>query len=295
MNKYITFLIILIGLSNSAFPQTDIIRGKVTSTTDGTGLPGVNIIIEGTSQGTTTDLEGNYSLEAKPGVVLLFQMVGMQTVKIEVINQTTIDVDMEEERQLLEGVVINGFREMDRNLFTGSAKRVDMEDIDVRSETDVSRMLEGQVAGVSVDNLSATFGTTPKIRIRGNTSLNGNNQPLFVVDGVILEDLTAVNTEDFISGNANTIVSSSIANINPNDIESIQVLKDASATAIYGARAANGVIVINTKGGRSGDLQVNYSGNFSFKLPPTYQQFDLLNSAEEMSVYRELFEKGSLI
>jgi len=292
VKKYITFLIILIGLSDAALSKADIIRGKVTSANDETGLPGVNIIIEGSSQGTTTDLEGNYSVEANPGDVLLFQMVGMQSVRIEVINQTIIDVDMEEERQLLEGVVINGFREMDRNLFTGSAKRVAMEDIDVRSETDVSRMLEGQVAGVSVDNLSATFGTTPKIRIRGNTSLNGNNQPLFVVDGVILEDLTAVNTEDFISGNANTIVSSSIANINPNDIESIQVLKDASATAIYGARAANGVIVINTKSGRSGDLQVNYSGNFSFKLPPTYQQFDLLNSAEEMSAYRELFEKG---
>jgi len=274
------------------FSQTDIVKGKVTSSSDEIGLPGVNIIIEGTVQGTTTDLEGNYTLSVNSGDILLFQMVGMQTVRVEVINQSNIDVVMEEERQVLEGVVVNGFRELDRNLFTGSAQRVSMDEIDVKSETDVSRMLEGQVAGVTVDNLSATFGTTPKIRIRGNTSINGNNQPLFVVDGVILEDLTAVNTEDFISGNANTIVSSSIANINPSDIESIQILKDASATAIYGARAANGVIVIMTKSGRSGGLQVNYSGNFSFKLAPTYQQFDLLNSAEEMSVYRELFEKG---
>jgi TonB-linked SusC/RagA family outer membrane protein len=292
MIRSVAILFLVVVCSFRAFPQSDIISGKVTSTTDGSGLPGVNIIIEGSSQGTTTDLEGNFSLEAEPGDVLLFQMVGMVTQRIEVNNQTVINIDLEEERQLLEGVVVNGFREMDRNLFTGSAERVAMEDIEIRGESDASRMLEGQVAGMSVDNLSATFGTTPKIRIRGNTSLNGNNQPLFVVDGVILEDLTAVNTEDFISGNANTIVSSSIANINPNDIESIQVLKDASATAIYGARAANGVIVINTKSGRSGDLQVNYSGNFSFKLPPTYQQFDLLNSAEEMSVYRELFEKG---
>jgi len=292
MRKNIIILILLIGSAFKAFPQSDIIRGKVTSSIDGSGLPGVNIIIEGTNQGTTSDLEGNYSLDAESGDVLIFQMVGMQSVRMEVGNQSSIDVIMEEERQLLEGVVVNGFRELDRNLFTGSAERIALQDINVRSEPDVSRMLEGQVAGVTVDNLSATFGTTPKIRIRGNTSINGNNQPLFVVDGVILEDLTSVNTEDFISGNSNTIVSSSIANINPSDIESIQVLKDASATAIYGARAANGVIVITTKSGRSGDLQVNYSGNFSFKLPPTYQQFDLLNSAEEMSVYRELYEKG---
>ncbi|HPI81366.1 MAG TPA: TonB-dependent receptor plug domain-containing protein, partial [Cyclobacteriaceae bacterium] len=154
------------------------------------------------------------------------------------------------------------------------------------------RVLEGRVAGVSVDNVSGTFGTSPKIRIRGNASINGNNQPLFVVDGVILEDLSNVSAEDFISGNANTLISSSVANLNPNDIESFQVLKDASATAIYGARAANGVIVITTKRGKSGALRVNYTGNFSGKLRPTYNQFDLLNSAEEMSVYRELFEKG---
>lgn len=294
MRKYLVIVLvfgILLSSLGITLAQTDNVKGRVTSS-DGAGLPGVNIIIEGTSRGTTTDLEGNYSIDVTSGEILLFQMVGMQTVRIEIGNQSSLDVVLEEERQLLEGVVINGFREVDRNLFTGSAQRLAMQDIEVRSETDVSRMLEGKVAGVTVDNLSATFGTTPKIRIRGNTSINGNNQPLFVVDGVILEDLTTVNTEDFISGNANTLISSSIANINPNDISSIEVLKDASATAIYGARAANGVIVITTKSGRSGDLQVNYSGNFSFKLPPTYQQFDLLNSAEEMSVYRELYEKG---
>jgi len=292
MNKNLLILFILISLHASVFAQSSTVKGKVTSTIDGSGLPGVNIFIEGTVQGTTSDLDGNYSISVESGNVLIFQMVGMKTVRIEVENQSIIDISMEEESQVLEGVVVNGFQEVDRKLFTGSAERVKMENIMVKSEADLSRMLEGQVAGVTVDNVSATFGTTPKIRIRGNTSINGNNQPLFVVDGVILEDLTDVNTEDFISGNANTLVSSSIANINPNDIESFEILKDASATAIYGGRAANGVIVITTKRGRSGDLQVNYSGNFSFKMRPTYNQFDLLNSAEEMSVYRELFEKG---
>lgn len=292
MNKLFLIITLLVISFSSVSGQGNMVKGTVTSAADGTGLPGVNILIEGTVKGTTTDLEGNYSITAENSDVLVFKMVGMQTVRVDVGNQSIIDVTLQEESKLLEGVVVTGFQEVDRKLFTGSAERVKLADIQVKSEVDVSRMLEGQVAGVTVDNVSATFGSSPKIRIRGNTSINGNNQPLFVVDGVILEDLTDVNTEDFISGNANTLVSSSIANINPNDIESIQILKDASATAIYGARAANGVIVITTKRGRSGDLQINYSGNFSFKLRPTYNQFDLLNSAEEMSVYRELFEKG---
>jgi TonB-linked SusC/RagA family outer membrane protein len=292
MNKFSLILTLLLAVVFQAFSQSNVVKGRVTSATDGQGLPGVNILIKGTLQGTTTDLDGNYTITVETGEVLVFKMVGMQSEEIQVRNQSVIDITLEEESKVLESVVITGFQEVDRKLFTGSAERIKLEDIQVRSEVDVSRMLEGQVAGVTVDNVSATFGSTPKIRIRGNTSINGNNQPLFVVDGVILEDLTDVNTEDFISGNANTLVSSSIANINPNDIESIQILKDASATAIYGARAANGVIVITTKRGRSGDLQVNYSGNFSFKFRPTYNQFDLLNSAEEMSVYRELYEKG---
>ena len=130
MRKYIIILILSIGTSYLAIAQSDIIRGKVTSSFDGSGLPGVNIIIEGTNQGTTTDLEGNYSLDAESGDVLIFQMVGMQSIRMEVGSQTNIDVILEEERQLLEGVVVNGFREMDRNLFTGAAARIALEDIE---------------------------------------------------------------------------------------------------------------------------------------------------------------------
>ncbi|HYG20291.1 MAG TPA: SusC/RagA family TonB-linked outer membrane protein, partial [Ohtaekwangia sp.] len=121
---------------------------------------------------------------------------------------------------------------------------------------------------------------------------NGDTQPLMVVDGVILEDLNAATADDIITGNANTVTTSSIAGINPDDIESFQILKDASATALYGTRAKNGVIVITTKKGKSGQTRVNYSGSFSLHLRPTYNQFDILNSVDEMSVYREMYEKG---
>ena len=260
----------------------------------GESLPGVAVNIENTTTGTVTDLDGNFTLQTTDGEILIFTMVGMETARREVSATQNWRLILRESTALLDEVVVTGFQEVDRKLFTGSSENVKMADIKINGVADASRSLEGRVAGVSVENVSGTFGTAPRIRIRGNTSINGNNQPLFVVDGVILEDLANVNTEDLISGNANTLISSSVANLNPDDIESFQVLKDASATAIYGARAANGVIVITTKRGRSGALHVNYSGSFSTKLRPTYNDFFLLNSAEEMSVYRELVDKGLL-
>ncbi|MEM9389903.1 MAG: SusC/RagA family TonB-linked outer membrane protein [Bacteroidota bacterium] len=292
MNYNLASLFVLLFILNTTYSQVNrALEGNVTDK-KGEPLVGVSVLIEGTTSGTVTDIDGNFSLEASPADVLVFSMISMQTKKVPVGNQTTIQVTLEEEAEILNEVVVTGFQELERKLFTGASESVKMSEIQASGMADVSRMLEGQVAGVNVDNVSGTFGTTPKIRIRGNASINGNNQPLFVVDGVILEDLANVDTDDFISGNANTLTSSSIANLNPNDIESFEILKDASATAIYGARAANGVIVITTKRGKSGALRVNYSANFSAKLRPTYNQFDLLNSAEEMSVYRELVDKG---
>jgi len=286
-------LCVVFGLASpDALAQSEMtVTGKVTDNT-GSSLPGVNVIIENTTSGTVTDLNGVFTIQANSNHVLVFQMVGMETLRQPVNAQSTINVSLNEATALLDEIIVTGFQEVDRKLFTGASENVKMSEIKIDGLSDVGRVLEGRVAGVSVDNVSGTFGTSPKIRIRGNASINGNNQPLFVVDGVILEDLSNVSADDFISGNANTLISSSVANLNPDDIESFQVLKDASATAIYGARAANGVIVITTKRGKSGALKVNYTGNFSGKLRPTYNQFDLLNSAEEMSVYREHYEKG---
>ncbi len=272
----------------------EVVRGKITDES-GEGMIGVTIQIKGTTEGTVTDFDGNFSLQAAQGQTLMITMVGMETREVVVGDPSDlINVQLKEQTEELEAVVVTGFQEVNRKLFTGSAESLSMEDMKLNGLTDVSRALEGQVAGVTVDNVSGTFGTSPKIRIRGNTSINGSNQPLFVVDGVILEDMASVNPEDLISGDANTLISSSVANINPNDIESFQILRDASATAIYGARAANGVIVITTKRGKSGALRVNYTANFSAMVRPTYNQFFLMNSAQEMSVYRELYDKGLL-
>ena len=271
--------------------QSIALTGKILDQ-NGEGLIGATVQVKGETAGTVTDLDGTFRLTVEQGQTIVISMIGMESAEYLVKSNRPVTIQLKEATAVLGEVVITGFQEVDRKLFTGASESLQMDDIKVNGLTDVSRALEGQVAGVNVDNVSGTFGTSPKIRIRGNASINGNNQPLFVIDGVILEDLANVNTDDFISGNANTLISSSIANLNPNDIESFQILKDASATAIYGARAANGVIVITTKRGKSGKLRVNYSGNYSFKLRPTYNQFNLMNSAQEMSVYRELYEKG---
>lgn len=283
-------LILCYTIALSSFSQRSL-RGHITDE-GGEPLIGVTIYNQTSGNGTVSDIDGNYTINVTPEDVLIVRMLGMQPQQITVGAQSVLDILMEEDIMITDEVVITGFQEVDRKLFTGASENLKMADIRPNGMVDVSRALEGQVAGVNVDNVSGTFGTAARIRIRGNASINGNNQPLFVVDGVILEDLSNVNADDLASGNANTLVTSSVASLNPNDIESFQILKDASATAIYGARAANGVIVITTKKGKSGRLQVNYNANFSGKLRPTYRQFDLLNSAQELSVYRELNRKG---
>lgn len=283
------FILCLYFFSSHAQTQ---VSGAVTSAGDGAPLPGVNVRIKGSPSGTITDALGRYALMAEPADTLIFSFIGFLTQEVRIGGRTVINISLAEDVRELAEVVVTGFQDVERKLFTGSSERLDFEDVKTPGLVDASRMLEGQAAGVTVDNVSGTFGTTPKIRIRGNTSINGDNQPLWVVDGVILEDLNNVNADDIMTGNANTLIASSIAGINPDDIQSFQVLKDASATALYGTRAKNGVIVITTKRGRSGKTVVNYSGNFSGRLRPTYRQFDILNSLEEMSIYRELYEKG---
>ena len=292
MKKFLLGGILLFGVI-SARSQNIPVSGKVVSAKDGSEIPGVNIQVKKTTLGTITRIDGTYDLRIRSSSdTLVFSFIGFKPKEEIPGTRSVINVSLEPETTELEEVVVTGFQEVERKLFTGSATTVKMSDLRAGGMTDATQMLEGRVAGVTVDNVSGTFGTNPKIRIRGNTSINGDTQPLFVVDGVILEDLNQMNADDIITGNANTLTSSSIAGLNPDDIESQQILKDASATALYGTRAKNGVIVITTKKGRSGATKVNYSGNFSLHLRPSYNQFDILNSGDEMSVYRELHEKG---
>ena len=185
-------------------------------------------------------------------------------------------------------------QKMDKRLFTGSTAKVDGEKAKLDGVAEISRALEGRASGVSVQNVSGTFGTAPKIRVRGATSIYGSSKPLWVVDGVIMEDVVEVDADQLSSGDATTLISSAIAGLNSDDIESFQILKDGSATSIYGARAMAGVIVVTTKKGRAGHSRISYTGEYTTRLVPSYRNFNIMNSQEQMSIYRELEQKGWL-
>ncbi|MFA8435079.1 MAG: SusC/RagA family TonB-linked outer membrane protein [Marinifilaceae bacterium] len=264
----------------------------------GLSLPGVSVLVKGTTTGVSTDFDGKFSMEipASGKVTLVFSFIGMNAQEILVKDQKTLNITMTtDSEQLAEVVVVSdGFRKTDRRLFTGSATTVKAEDAKVVGVVDVGQMLEGKAAGVSVQTVSGTFGAAPKIRVRGASSIYGDQKPLWVVDGVVLEDVVDVSPDDLSSGDAATLISSAVAGLNSDDIENFQILKDASATALYGARAMNGVIVITTKRGKQGAASVSYSGEYTMRMKPSYSNYNIMNSREQMSVYRELEAKGWL-
>jgi TonB-linked SusC/RagA family outer membrane protein len=284
------------AVSNETFQQEKKkIKGKVTDE-KGVPLPGVSVIIKGTSIGAATNIDGEYSLEVENSNILLISFMGMTSQTVEIVeNKSVYDVVLKEAtEQLQEVVVTTGYGKIDRKLFTGSAVKLKAEDAKVDGVADVGRMLEGKVAGVQVQSVSGTFGAAPKIRIRGASSIYGDTKPLWVVDGVILEDVVDISPDQLSSGDASTLISSSVAGINADDIESFSILKDASATALYGARAMNGVIVITTKKGTVGKPRVNVTSELTVKAKPNYAQYDIMNSQEQISVFREMERKGWL-
>ena len=202
-------------------------------------------------------------------------------------------ITLQPDAQTLGEVVAVGMMKQDKRLFTGATTKVDAEKAKLDGVADISRSLEGRAA-VAVQNVSGTFGTAPKIRVRGATSIYGSSKPLWVVDGVIMEDVTEVDADQLSSGDAATLISSAIAGLNADDIESFQILKDGSATSIYGARAMAGVIVVTTKRGKSGSSKISYTGEYTMRLRPSYSQFNIMNSQEQMSVYREMQNNGFL-
>lgn len=210
------------------------------------------------------------------------------------IKSGTIKVMMKSDSEVLQEVVVTGMQKMDKRLFTGATKQLNADNVKLDGLPDISRGLEGRAAGVSVQNVSGTFGTAPKIRVRGATSIYGSSKPLWVVDGVILEDVIDVGPDDLSSGDAETLISSAIAGLNSDDIESFQILKDGSATSIYGARAMAGVIVVTTKKGRAGVSKISYTGEFTTRAIPSYKEFNIMNSQEQMGIYKEMEQKGWL-
>ena len=211
------------------------ITGKVTDES-GSPLPGVNVIIEGTNRGTQTDFDGNYSLEAEPGEKIQFSFLGFATKTVEIGNDSVINVRLAEEASTLNEIVVVGYGTQRKSDVTGAVSQVKTDDFEEQPINRVEEILQGRASGISVARANGTPGSNVKIRVRGVNSITGNNDPLVVVDGIFGGDLRT---------------------INPNDIASIEVLKDASALAIYGSRGSNGVILVTTKKGR-GKTKINF-------------------------------------
>lgn len=275
--------------------QQRTVRGTVV---DQTGEPiiGASVVVKGqTSIGAATDIDGKFSLNAPNGATtLIVSYIGYKTKEVAIQGNKALSIRLEEDSAVIDEVVVTGMTKVDKRLFTGAATKIGGDKSKMDGMADAARALEGKAAGVSVQNVSGTFGSAPKVRVRGATSIYGASKPLWVVDGVVMDDVVEVDADALASGDATTLISSAIAGLNPDDIESFQVLKDGSATSIYGARAMAGVIVITTKKGRAGVSRISYTGEYTYRLKPSYSQFNIMNSQQQMSVYREMEKKGWL-
>ncbi len=256
-----------IMMSLVVFGQQVRVSGTVTDASDGTTLPGVNVVVRGTLTGAITGINGEYSLMASPGDVLVFTFIGYLPQEITLGSQTVVNVALRTDVQALEEVVVIGYGTVRKADATGSVKTISTEDFNPGFASTPANMMVGKMAGVQVTSSGGAPGEGSVVRIRGGSSLRASNDPLMVIDGVPVD----------LDGPAGMRASG--GNINANDIESITVLKDASATAIYGSRASNGVVLITTKKGASGQpFRVHYTGSVSLSSPIEYT--DVFTSAE---------------
>lgn len=262
----------------SANAQSRTVSGKVTAADDGSGIPGVNILEKGSTNGTTTDSEGNYKINVGSGATLVFTFIGYATQEVGVENQTIINISLKTDVTSLTEVVVIGYGEIEKKDATGAVNNLTSKDFNRGVVTSPQDLLVGRVAGVTVTSNSGAPGASSTIRIRGGASLSASNDPLIVIDGFPVDN-------SGISGSSNPL-----ATLNPNDIESYTVLKDASATAIYGSRASNGVIIVTTKKGKSGKPQFTYNVQASVSSPIKY--LDVLNASDYKTMVTNLAKTG---
>lgn len=237
-SRYLTVLLMLI--TSVAWSQSRTVTGKVTSQDDGTGIPGVNVVEKNTTNGTVTDIDGNFSINVSENATLVFSFVGFAGQEVSVGNQSTINITMAPDVTSLDEVIVVGYGSQEKKELTSSVVSLDEKEFNKGNINDPTQLLQGKVPGLSVYNRGGNPNASSTIRLRGISTVGANSQPLVVIDGVI---------------------GASLDNVDPNDIESINVLKDGSAAAIYGSRGSSGVILVTTKrGARTGALSATYDG-----------------------------------
>ena len=275
--KLLLLLSVLLFSSMTGFAQSGNVTGTVTDAADQQPLPGVTVVVKGTTNGTVTDMDGKFTIKVEPNTVLEFSYVGYEKQEITVQPNTTVSISMKTSVAEMDEFVVIGYGIQKKSDATGSIATVDSKEFNKGSITSPSDLIMGKIAGVQVTSGDGSPGSGSVIRIRGGASLTGSNEPLVVIDGVPVSN-------DGIGGTRNPLNS-----VNPNDIETFTVLKDASATAIYGARASNGVILITTKKGKTGQpLTLDYKGVFSFSTLPN--KVGVLDADRYREMIKDKFE-----
>lgn len=274
--KFLKLCVLLFCLCSwsNAYAQLRDYSGMVTED-DGTPLIGVTVLVKNTTNGTVTDINGKFTIQALPGDYLVFSYVGYETVEVQLTNDEILAITMEDQSIYLDEMVVVGYGQMKKSDLTAAIASVKSEDLVKTAITSIDQGLQGRAAGVVVTNISGQPGAGTSIRIRGTSSVMGTNEPLYVIDGI------PVISGGASSGAMNTPPLNPMALMNPSDVESIEVLKDASATAIYGARGANGVILVTTKRGSKGKVQI--SVNAYYGLQSIAKKMDMLN-AEQLAI-----------
>lgn len=269
----------------SLYAQDRTVSGTVTDSETGEGLPGVNVLVVGTSNGATTDFDGNFKLSISGDVSLKISYIGYKTQRINVGNKSVINIELEEDVEQLSEVVVVGYGQVEAKDATGAVERVTSKEFNGGVIASPEQLIQGKSAGVQITSASGEPGAGVNIRVRGSSSVRNGNNPLFVVDGIPLSgnDVTAGGPD---GGLGTSSPRNPLNFLNPNDIESMDILKDASATAIYGARGANGVILITTKSGKGLGKQITYNANVSISAPAN--KYNLLNRDQYLQGVEDL-------
>jgi len=282
-HKLLIFMFCLFALPSWA--QQHKVTGKVTDASDGSGLPGVNVLEQGTTNGTVTDVDGNFSINVKENATIVFSYIGYKTQLIEIGNKSAINVSLSLDVTQLGEVVVVGYGTQSKREITGSIAKIDGSKLKEIQVPSFEAALQGQAAGVQVIQSSGLSGSGSVVRIRGISSVSASGDPLYVVDGI---PITADNFLAEANWQNGAFNNNPLSSINPNDIESIEILKDAAAAGIYGSRGANGVILITTKRGKSGKPTFNFSS--SVGVSEAVNKPNLLNSAEWLQLRQEAWE-----
>jgi len=276
MRQFLLMVMAILFISHYSLAQDVTINGTVTDAETGEPLPGVNVVIKGTTDGVSTDLQGSYKISAGPDAVLVFSFIGMESKEVSVNGRSRIDVKLGYDVSQLSEVVVVGYGSQIKEDLTGNIANVSGEDIENIAVPSFEQAIQGRTAGVQITSQNGKVGGGINIRVRGSSSITASNEPLYVIDGVPMTSA---------SQSATNATTNPLSDLNFNDIESIDILKDASASAIYGSRGSNGVVLITTKSGKSGKTRISFDSQYGFSEPTRKREF--LNAGQYVELFRE--------